>query len=156
MKLSVIVFFLFAIFSLALNAAPAKLQLAGIDGKEYSLADYRGNWVVVNYWATWCSPCLKEIPEFNKLHEKGKKSNVRVLGVNFEEATEKHVKSFVEKYNITYPVLLEEFDVMSQLGMIEAMPKTFIISPKGEIVYEKLGIVSLQFLENILTKLQKN
>jgi len=136
------------------EARPAQLNLADIKGKEYSLSDYRGKWVVINYWATWCSPCLKEIPELNELHKKGKKNNVLVLGVNFEDAPESHVQAFIEKYSISYPVLLEEMDALSQLGPIEGLPKTFIVSPSGKIVYQKVGIVTLNLLEEVLTQLR--
>ena len=137
------------------EAKPAQLKLADIKGKEYSLSDYRGKWVVINYWATWCSPCLKEIPELNELHQKGKKNNVLVLGVNFEDASDSHVQAFIDKYNISYPVLLEEMGALSQLGPIEGLPKTFIVSPLGEIVYRKVGIVTLSLLDEVLTQLKK-
>ncbi len=145
---------LFALSSVA-EAKPAQLSLADIKGKEYLLSDFRGKWVVINYWATWCSPCLKEIPELNELHKKRKENNVLVLGVNFEDAPESRVQAFIEKYNISYPVLLEEVGALSQLGPIEGLPKTFIVSPSGEIVYRKVGIITLTLLEEVLKKLKK-
>ena len=154
LKISVLSFFLLAFFSINTWAKPVQLKLADVNGKEYSLASDRGKWVVVNYWATWCSPCLKEIPEFNKLYMAGKKSNIQVLGVNFEEASDQQVKTFVGKYKILYPVLLEEFDVISQMGMIEALPKTFIVSPEGELVYQKLGMISQKLLLDVINQLK--
>ena len=153
MKLIVVMFTLLLTSSFV-EAKPARLELAGINGKEYSLADYRGKWVVVNYWATWCSPCLEEIPELNKLHKKRDKLNLQLLGVNFEDAPDSQVLEFSKQLNIAYPVLLEEMDVFSQLGIIEGLPKTFIISPSGEIVYEKVGIVNAAFIEEVLAKLK--
>lgn len=155
MKLIVVLFTLLLTSSFV-EAKPAKLELAGINGKEYSLANYRGSWVIVNYWATWCSPCLEEIPELNKLYQNRDKLNLQLLGVNFEDAADEQVLEFSRQHNITYPVLLEEMDAFSQLGMIEALPKTFIISPSGEIVYEKIGIVTAVFIEKVLATLKSD
>ena len=145
-----------SLLSCSVLAAPAKLELADINGVEYSLVNDRGSWVVINYWATWCTPCLREIPELNKLYRKGKQENIKVIGVNFEVATDESVKKFVNKYLIEYPVLLEEVGAYSQLGAIEGLPKTFIISPKGEVVYQKVGVVSLVGIKAVIEKLKES
>ncbi len=117
-------------------------ELEGLDGQTYRLASYRGDqWVVVNYWATWCAPCRKEIPDLSQLHDS--RDDVTVLGLAFEEATVAEFEAFLEDYPATYPILLvDTFNPPESLGAPRALPTTYLISPEGQSVEVWLGPVT--------------
>jgi len=85
-------------------AEPVDFSLPDLDGKPVSLADYRGKWVIVNFWATWCPPCLEEIPELVSLHEENSDKLV-VLGVDYEEVNTEYLRGFVESHMMSYPIM---------------------------------------------------
>ena len=91
---------------------------------EHKLSDYRGKWVVVNYWATWCPPCLTEIPELVDFHEDHKDKDAVVVGVNFENIGVNGLKQFVDEYFMNYPVLRTKPGPNSALGPIPGLPPT--------------------------------
>ena len=82
------------LLSTSLMAAPIDAEFVDLNGKTVKLSDYRGKWVVVNYWATWCPPCVKEIPELVSFHEAHSKKDAVVLGVNHQEDPVAEVKKF--------------------------------------------------------------
>ncbi len=125
--------------------------LKGLDGDTHSLSDYRGKWVVVNYWATWCPPCLEEMPELDLFHNAHKDEAV-VLGVNFEDVGEAQLEAFVEKHFIGYPILLSKPDARSPLGPIPGLPTTYIVSPEGEVVARQIGPLTKEMLEDFLAR----
>lgn len=133
-------------------ASSVNFNLKDIQGNNYKLSDYKGKWVVVNYWATWCPPCVEEIPELIFFQEKNQDSVV--LGVNFEDASEQKVKNFIEEHMVNYPVLLSEPGEYSDLGKIHGLPTTFIISPEGEVVVKKTGQIDATYLERTLKQLK--
>jgi len=79
-------------------------SLTDLNGKTHKLSDYRGKWVVVNYWATWCPPCRKEIPDFVRFQQKHPK-DVQILGIAYEDADASKLKRFAEDFKINYPIL---------------------------------------------------
>jgi len=127
----------------------------GLDGKEYKLSDYKGKWVIVNYWATWCPPCIEEIPALAFFHEQHHKHAAVVLGVNIENASVAKITQFLRDYNVTYPVLLADPNADTPFGPITAMPTTFIISPTGQLMKTKIGRVDIEFLEQAIKSLGK-
>ena len=130
-------------------------SLQGIDGKSYRLSDYQGKWVVVNYWATWCPPCLEEIPELIDFHERHKDTDAVVLGVNYEDKGMAELKSFSNEYLITYPVLLGELGSGKNIGPIPGLPTTYVISPTGEVVARQVGPLTAQMLEDFIAEQNK-
>ncbi|MDH5232961.1 MAG: TlpA family protein disulfide reductase [Gammaproteobacteria bacterium] len=131
------------------QASDNDLVLADVNNIEHRLSDYRGKWVVVNYWATWCPPCVEEMPELEFFYQ-NYKDKAMVLGVNMEDAPVQKVKAFVEEHMISYPILLAEPDRRGPLGEIPALPTTFIISPEGKIVKTKIGKITMRYLETII------
>ncbi len=133
-------------------AAQLQLKLPDLKGKQVSLSDYRGKWVIVNYWATWCPPCAAEIPELNAFHKKYSASKAVVLGVNIEKDDIEYVKEFVQNFKVVYPILQASDPVSSPFGHITALPTTFVINTKGEIHEKIVGGVTMQRLESVIAE----
>ena len=138
-----------------LAAGPAEFELTGIDAQQYKLSDYRGKWVLVNYWATWCPPCLEEIPELEIFHNNNKDTNGVVLGVNMEEISDRALKKFVEDQFVSYPILRARPAASSPLGRISGLPTSFLISPSGEIVAKQTGTVTAEAIESFIANYKK-
>ena len=124
--------------------------LPDLDGRPQSLDQYRGKWVIVNYWATWCGTCRKELPDLIALHEKHRDGDIVVVGINFEAIDPAALKDFVAKQNIPYAVLRSEPVRKTPLGPVPALPTTYIIDPTGKTVAGEVGLVSRQELEDYI------
>ncbi len=111
-----------------------------LKGVTVSLEDYRGRVLLLDFWATWCKPCVKTIPGLQKLHEQRAGKDFTVLGVSIDEKGEKKVKAFVAKHGITYPVLLDAGDAPAyQTYGVRVIPAMFLIDQKGQIVRQWIG-----------------
>jgi len=133
----------------ALGAAfPARaFDLVDTSGKPQRLADLRGHWVVLNFWATWCVPCIQEIPEiaaFRREHPQ-----VAVIGVAIDAEDAAKVRAFAKKVGHDYPLVLSNESVEKQLGEPKALPTTRIYDPSGKIVYDKPSRVDRKLLETL-------
>ncbi|OOZ41400.1 thiol-disulfide oxidoreductase [Solemya pervernicosa gill symbiont] len=139
------------LFTPSLFAADAAdFALQGVDGKIHKLSDYRGKWVVVNFWATWCPPCLEEIPELIGYHDKHKDNDSVVLGINFEQIDSDRLGSFVDDQLISYPVLLTNNKPVKSFEPLKGLPTTFVVSPEGKVVGSYLGGIEAQMLEQFI------
>ncbi|GMU95244.1 MULTISPECIES: TlpA disulfide reductase family protein [Ignavibacterium] len=119
----------------------ADFKLKTLEGKEIRLSDYRGKIVIIDFWATWCPPCRKGIPDLISLQEEFKKDLV-VIGISLDQQnTIKDLKPFIENYKINYPVVLGDEKVVKDYGGISAIPTSFIIDQKGNIVDSHVGLV---------------
>jgi len=118
--------------------APA-FTLQDLDGKNVSLAGLRGKVVVLDFWATWCPPCVKEIPHFVELHEQYKDKGVEIVGISLDDAGISVVKAFVQKYQIKYPILMTDGRVDKAFGGISGIPTTFVIDSAGNISKKYVG-----------------
>ncbi|MBL1278186.1 MAG: TlpA family protein disulfide reductase [Ectothiorhodospiraceae bacterium] len=145
----------FAVCFLASANAQAESEdftLLDMKGVEHKLSDYKGKWVVVNYWATWCPPCLAEIPELVEFHENHKDRDAVVLGVNFEDISLNGLKQFSEEYFMNYPVLRTKPGPSSELGPIPGLPTTFLVSPTGELVARQVGPVTAKLISDFIAQ----
>jgi len=150
-KLIWIVLFAGILFSsVTACAEQVDFSLKDVEGVTHKLSDYRGKWVLVNYWATWCPPCLEEIPELVHFHEDHKDKDAIVIGVNFEKVELKKLKQFIEENFVVYPVLLSKPAPDSPLGPIPGLPTSFLVSPEGKLVATKVGPVTVQSIESFI------
>ncbi len=127
-------------------------ELRDISGKKHVLQDYRGKWVPVNFWATWCPPCLEEIPDLVALYDARKGKDVMVIGVVIDYDTEQSVSKYVDEMLMTYPIVLGDEKSIAQFGSAEVLPTTYIYSPRGELVKVKRGLLTRQYLEDLIAK----
>lgn len=120
-----------------------------IDGKSHKFSDYKGKWVVVNYWATYCGPCITELPALNSVAKRFKDKLV-VLGMEAGETPAAELKEFVAQKKITYPVIPTQDSTMFALGLLYGVPTTFVVNPEGEIAGTHMGAVTASVLQNYL------
>lgn len=130
------------------QAEPVQFNLTDLQGKNHTVNTYTGKWLIVNYWATWCPPCLDEIPELVEFHDKHKDKDAMVLGIDFEEVDKKFLQEFIEQNFISYPIVRVKPASRSPFGPIYGLPTTFLISPEGKVVASKTGGVTLKDLED--------
>jgi thiol-disulfide isomerase/thioredoxin len=119
-------------------------------GKQHRLSQYKGKWVFVNYWATWCPPCLEEVPDLVALYDSRKNKDVVVIGVVFDFDSEKEVFDYVDDMLMSYPIVLGDDQVKAQIGSADALPTTYVYNPRGELVKIKRGLVTKQYLESLM------
>jgi len=126
-----------------------------LDGKPVALADFKGKPLVLNFWATWCPPCLKEIPDLVEIHNRFGARGVALVGVAVEEAT--RVPEFVKAHNINYPIVTgrdKGIWLLQTLGNKAAgLPYTVVLDRSGSIVFTKRGAVTRERLEQVLEPL---
>jgi thiol-disulfide isomerase/thioredoxin len=135
----------------ALSAEDYKFK--GLDGSIVKLSDFKGKWVVVNYWATWCPTCLKEMPELNSFHEENE--NAVVLGVNYESIAPKLAQQFLDDHMIEFPNVQEingPNGRTTSFGPLKGLPTTYMINPSGEVVATRVGLVDQKLLESFIKK----
>jgi thiol-disulfide isomerase/thioredoxin len=134
---------------MALGAQAADFKVTDTQGKTHTLSGYKGKWVLVNYWATWCPPCLEEIPDLIALHE-NKKNNLVVIGVAMDYRDAKQVTDFADGLFVSYPIVLGNAKVVSQIGPVPGLPTTYLFNPEGKMVAQQVGGVTRESVENFI------
>ena len=131
-------------------AAATNFMLKDISGNKHQLSSYKGKWVLVNYWATWCPPCLEEVPDLVNLYDKRKQKDLMVLGVVFDYKDVKEVNEYVDDMLMSYPIVLGDDSVTEQIGSAEVLPTTFIYNPQGVLVKIKRGLITRDYVERMI------
>ena len=139
--------FLAALAMAAAAASAESFVFKDMQGHEQRLQDYRGKWVLVNFWATWCPPCLEEIPDLISLSEAHKNKDLVVIGVALD-STKESVVEFVAKKKISYPIVVGDYDLAAQVGEVEALPTSYLYDPTGKLVSYQQGMVSRSSVES--------
>ena len=122
----------------ALGASP-QFELENLAGGILKSADLKDKVVIVDFWATWCSPCVQEIPNFNALQAEYQGKSVQMLGITVESGSLDDVKPFIEKYKIKYPVVMGDEAVVEGFGGVIGFPTTFVVGKDGQIYKKFLG-----------------
>ena len=126
-------------------------SLQDFKGKTHKLSDYRGSWVLVNFWATWCPPCREEMPALSDLHEGNK--DIIVLGINYHETDMTKVTDFLDGMLLDFPsLILPPGKDISGIKPIYSLPTSLLVSPKGEIVAQFSGVVNIEGVEQFIQK----
>jgi peroxiredoxin len=113
--------------------------LPGLDGKMVSLSDYKGHVVLVNIWATWCPPCVDEMPSMEKLYKEFKDENFEILAVSIDALGANAVSPFMKKYNLSFLALLDPEGTIKTLYQTTGVPESFIINTQGILVEKIIG-----------------
>lgn len=140
---------LLGLLLLPLSVLAADFSLQDMQGRTHRLSDYRGKWVLVNFWATWCPPCLAEVPELVALHNAHKDRDLVVIGVALD-SSRSSVAEFVAGKNISYPVVLGNHKLAAQIGEVEVLPTSYIYAPNGELVGYQAGDVTRESVETYI------
>ena len=143
------------LFAASVIAKPVEYSLPDMSGKMHALADYKGKWVIVNYWATWCPPCQEEIPDLVSFHDSHKDTDAVVLGINLEDVGQEQLESFVDSFMISYPILRSEPLATTPLGPVPGLPTTYIVAPDGSPVARQVGPVTSKQLEDYIASKKK-
>ncbi|GAB1235545.1 TlpA family protein disulfide reductase [Ferrigenium sp. UT5] len=120
-----------------------------MQGQPQRLADYRGKWVLVNFWATWCPPCLEEIPDLVDLHRTHSKKDLVVIGIALD-SSEKSVRQFVNRFKVNYPVVVGDYDQAEQVGEVTVLPTSYLYNPQGELVSYQQGMLTRDSVESYI------
>ena len=130
-------------------AQAADFKVTDTKGKTHTLSGYKGKWVLVNYWATWCPPCLEEIPDLIALHE-NKKNNLVVIGVAMDYRDPQQVTDFADGLLVEYPIVLGNSRIVSQIGPVQGLPTTYLYNPEGKMVAQQVGLITRAAVESYI------
>lgn len=118
------------------------IKLTTLDGKPYDLAAQRGKWVIVNYWATWCVPCIKEMPDISRFVA-AHKDKVGAIGLAYDDSDVADIKAFVAMHPVSYPIAQVTMDKpLKDFDEPRGLPTTWLISPDGKVAKRFVGTVN--------------
>ncbi|QRN02398.1 redoxin domain-containing protein [Legionella sp. MW5194] len=129
----------------------AGVVLTDIQGKKIAFHDLKGKWVMINYWASWCQPCVDEIQEFNQFY-RIEKDRVALFAVNYEGLSLAEQRHLIKQYRIRYPSLQKDPRHSLELGDIRGVPVTFVFNPRGEFMTALYGSQTMDTLREIIRR----
>ena len=124
-----------------------------LDGETYSWNKLHGEWTVINYFAPWCAPCLREMPELNAL-SRALPENTRLFAVNYDRQSREQLEEMVSKFSINVPVIVAEDETRLPMQKPPYLPATFIIGPEGDVVDTIMGEVTAEGIKHRLAQLK--
>ncbi len=139
------------LFLLTSACAAQAFTFTDSKGRVHSLDKYKGKWVLVNFWATWCPPCREEIPDLVALSE-NKKNNLVVLGVAMDYRDPREVLKFADEMMISYPMVLGSYPLAEQVGPVNGLPTTYLYNPQGKQVAYNVGAITREAIESYIRR----
>lgn len=137
------------------NDKAPDFALKSVDGKVVKLSDYKGKVIILDFWATWCPPCRKGIPDLISIQNEYK-NDVVIIGVSLDgDKTIKDVPDFIKQYGINYPIVYGDEKIVTAYGGIQAIPTAFVIDKKGNIIDQHVGLVDKSIYVNKIKELLK-
>ena len=133
------------------NSAP-DFTVTDIEGKKLSLSDYKGKVVLLNFWATWCTPCRAEIPAFVEMQQKNGPQGFQVIGISMDDEA-KPVREFYQKLNMNYPVAVGDDKLAQSFGGVLGLPISFLIDREGRIAAQYVGATDISVIEKAIADL---
>lgn len=131
-----------------------ELQVQTLDGSRFDLAAKRGKWVVINYWATWCSPCLKEMPDLDAFALK--RDDVALVGLAYEDIAIEDMRAFLAERPVSYPIaIVDVYNPPAAFPAPRGLPMTWLINPDGQVAKRFLGPVTGRDLEQAIAAAQE-
>jgi thiol-disulfide isomerase/thioredoxin len=145
--LAVLVLGLTAFAAQAATVAKPALAVTTLDGGHFDLAKQSGKWVIVNFWATWCSPCLKELPDISAFVA-AHTGTVAAIGLDFEDADKADIEKFLKQHPLSYPVAQVDIDnPPKDFAVPKGLPNTYLIAPDGHVAKTFLGPITTHDLD---------
>ena len=135
--------------------APA-FRLSNLKGSTNRLSDYKGKVVLINLWATWCAPCLVEMPELVKLQKQHASSGLQILGVTYPDEPRTSIRRLAQKFKLNYPVLLGTAELLEAYEIGEVLPVTVVVDRDGKIRARILGILEPEDFKDKVAPLLEN
>lgn len=131
-------------------AAHANARLQTLDGEIVDLSSLKGKWVFINYWASWCGPCLEEISELNRFYKDNKDKNVVVFAVNYDSMPIRQQRYLMTKFNIHYPSLKRSSVAALHFGPVNVVPVTYVLNPQGKLSTTLYGGQTIESLKGAM------
>ena len=133
------------------------IDLPSLDGSRVRLADYRGQIVMVNFWATWCEPCKEETPALQAVHQQLRDEGLVIIGINLrkQEPDDAAIRAFIAEYGVTYPIALDIDAEAARLFQISPIPTSYFIDSRGDIRFVRVGTITADEVIALTRTLQR-
>lgn len=126
-----------------------------LDGSGHRLSEYKGKWLIINFWAEWCAPCQEEIPDLNQLYRQASQQNLNILGISYDALENKDIERIATQWGIEYPVIASNPMPILPFKLPKSLPGNYIFNPQGELVMRLAGKQNVRTLTKLLNSLKK-